>query len=302
MKDVWYTIFNPASGTGRKNNRIPFIKKLLHNNHLTHEFISTSYTHHEEVLVQQAIQKGYRKFICIGGDGTLHYMVNGVMKQDSVPTDKITIAVIPSGTGNDWVKTYDIPSNIQKAIQTIVHHKTIYQDIGSISLQHSKKDVFFVNTAGIGFDAFVVKSIDKFVQWRSLSYIVAALAGLKQFKPSHLILKTPDKTYDSSLFLLSIGLCKFSGSGMQLTHFKNHKNGFFDITYISEIKRRNVLRHILKLYLGGIEKLKESQCFREKHIDIEKNTYSYIQADGEYIGSGNLSIRLIPKAIQFIIS
>ncbi|MGI9531123.1 diacylglycerol/lipid kinase family protein [Lutimonas sp.] len=302
MTDIWYTIFNPASGSGNHKKRIDSIKRLLTNSHLKYNFISTKYAHHEELLVQKAIKKGYRKFICIGGDGTLHYMVNGVMKQDLVHTNKITIAVIPSGTGNDWIKTYGISSNPTKAIQTIVNNKCKHQDIGRISLATPKNVVFFANTAGIGFDAYVVKNINKYEKWGSLSYIIAAVVGLKYFKPSTLIVQTSDKIYDAELFLLSVGLCKYSGSGMQLTHFKNHQTGFFDITYISKIKRRTVLKNILKLYFGGIHTLKESQCFIEKNIDIEKNTSSFIQADGELIGSGNLHIQLIPNAIQFIVS
>lgn len=302
MTDIWYTIFNPASGSGNHKKRIESIEKLLTNSHLKYNFISTRYAHHEELLVQKAIKKGYRKFICIGGDGTLHYMVNGVMKQDLVQTNKITIAVIPSGTGNDWIKTYGISLNPEKAIQTIVNNKCKHQDIGRISLASPKRVVFFANTAGIGFDAYVVKNIHTYEKWGSLSYIAAALAGLISFQPSNLILKTSFKTYNSEVFLISIGLCKYSGAGMQLTHFKNHQTGFFDITYISKIKRRTVLKNILKLYFGGIHTLKESQCFNEKNIDIEKNTSSFIQADGELIGSGNLNIRLIPNAIQFIVS
>ena len=104
------------------------------------------------------------------------------------------------------------------------------------------------------------------------------------------------------MFLISIGLCKYSGSGMQLTDYENHQIGFFDITYISKIKVLQVLRHILKLYFGGIKDIKESQCFREKTIYTENNNSSFIQADGELLGAGDVDISLIPKAIQFIIS
>ena len=302
MKDIWYTIFNPESGNRLGLKRVNSIKKLLYFHQIDHVFETTQYPHQEEIMVDKAIKKGYRKFICIGGDGTLHYIVNGVMKQKTISSNKITIAVIPSGTGNDWVKTYNISSNLKKAIQTIVKNKCIYQDNGSLRLKTSDRDIFFVNTAGIGFDAYVVKHIDKYMKWGSFSYIVGALIGLKNYKPSIFSLKTPNHEFRSTKFLVSIGLCKYSGSGMQLTDYNNHKNGLFDITCISKIKRRNVLRHILKLYLGGINNIKESYCFRENYINIENNTSSFIQADGEFIGSGDLNIRLIPKAIKFIIS
>ena len=302
MKSVWYIIFNPVSGGGKNKKTITTIKKLLVSYQLRFDFISTEYTHHEKLLVKKAIVNGYRKFICIGGDGTLHHMVNGIMTQNQIATDKISLAVIPIGTGNDWVKNYNISSNPEKAIQTIIKNKVIYQDIGSIVFKESQQERFFMNAAGIGFDAFVVKNIASFSKWGSLAYIFAALSSLKVYQPHHFILKTETDNFNSKMFLISIGLCKFSGSGMQLTDYRQHENGFFDITYISNIKILQVIRHIFKLYLGGIKKIKESQCFRGKAINTVNNHSSYIQADGELLGKGDVIISLIPRAIQFIIS
>ena len=302
MKGVWYIIYNPVSGGGKKDRRIETIKSLLLRYQLNYTFISTEYAHHEELLVKNAISKGYRKFICIGGDGTLHYMVNGIMQQDLVASNQIYIAVIPIGTGNDWVKNYNISTNPEKAIKTILNNKSVYQDIGSIKFLKTNKEVFFVNAAGIGFDAFVVKNISDYLKWGSLAYIFAALSSLTKYKPIKFTLNTEKSSYNSHMFLISIGLCKYSGSGMQLTDYKNHQIGFFDITYISKIKVLQVLRHILKLYFGGIKDIKESQCFIEKTIHTENNNSSFIQADGELLGTGDVHISLIPKAIQFIIS
>jgi len=82
--------------------------------------------------VQNAIQQGFRNIISVGGDGTLHNIVNGVMMQRYVKSSDITIAVLPIGTGNDWIKTYNIPNNIKRAIDIISERKTILQDIGQI--------------------------------------------------------------------------------------------------------------------------------------------------------------------------
>jgi len=302
MKSVWYIIFNPVSGGGKNKNRIENIKKLLILHQLPFDFARTEFPHHEELLIKNAITNGYRKFICIGGDGTLHHMVNGVMNQNEIPSHKISIAVIPIGTGNDWVKNYNISSHPEKAIQTIIKNKVILQDIGKIMFIESQKQKYFMNAAGIGFDAFVVKNISSYAKWGSLAYILAALSSLNEYKPHHFILKTDTYKFNSYMFLISIGLCKYSGSGMQLTDYKNHENGFFDITYISNIKILQVIRHIFKLYFGGIKNIKESQCFREKTINTINNNSSYIQADGELLGKGDVTISLIPRAIQFIIS
>ena len=162
MSNTWYIIYNPISGGGNAEKKINSIQNLFIYNKIKTETVRTQYPHHEEELVQKAIKKGYNKFICIGGDGTIHHMVNGIMKQNYADTRTIKLAVIPTGTGNDWVKNYKISTNFKKAIDIILRNNSIFQDIGKIILSHPHKEVYFNNAAGIGFDAYVVKNINQY--------------------------------------------------------------------------------------------------------------------------------------------
>lgn len=298
----WYIIFNPTSGGGRGQNKINKILSLLNQNNLEYKIVTTQYAHQEEILVDKAIYKGYRNFICIGGDGTIHHTINGIMKQKYVNSNKIKLAVIPTGTGNDWIKNYGIPKDINKAIKVVLKGKCVYQDIGRISLIDHKKEVFFNNAAGIGFDAFVVKNIFLFKKWRSLSYLMAALVSLKKYIPVHLTYSIDQTKKNSSVFLISLGICRYSGSGMQLTDYKNHKNGYFDLTLVQSISSFRVITNIISLYNGNIKAIKETYCTNIKEFQLHSNNYVYIQADGELIGKGTATFSLNPKAIQFVVS
>ena len=103
--------------------------------------------------------------------------------------------------------------------------------------------------------------------------------------------------------MISIGLCQFSGGGMQLTDFKNHKNGLFDITIIKNITLIKVLLNINKLYNYKLFKLKEVETYQSNIIKIELDSKqtTFIQADGELLGSGNVNIISIKKALQFVV-
>ena len=106
---------------------------------------------------------------------------------------------------------------------------------------------------------------------------------------------------DCDIFLVCIGICKYSGAGMQLTDYKNHKPGHFDLTLISPIRLSKVIMNIFKLYNGSINQIKETHCSQVQSLGITGNTTSYIQADGELIGEGDVDIKLITNAIQFIV-
>ena len=79
MNKKWFVIVNPTSGNGASIKKWPLIFNELKQQQFNFEFVITTHKYHAENLVQNAIIKGFKKFICIGGDGTLHAIVNGIL-------------------------------------------------------------------------------------------------------------------------------------------------------------------------------------------------------------------------------
>ena len=154
----WFIIANSSAGNGNFYIQWKEIKQLLKNRNIHYSYVFTQFSKHEVELVQNAIQKGFRNIISIGGDGTLHHVVNGIMTQRYVKTSNITIAVIPLGTGNDWIKTYNIPNSIKKSIEIIHKKKRILQDIGVLETEN-KRISYFIYVAGFGYDGYIVNKL-----------------------------------------------------------------------------------------------------------------------------------------------
>jgi diacylglycerol kinase family enzyme len=76
------------------------------------EVAQTSFPLHAVELVEKAVQTGYRQILAVGGDGTNNEVVNGIMRQKEVPSHAITYALLPIGTGNDWIRTHGIPKDV----------------------------------------------------------------------------------------------------------------------------------------------------------------------------------------------
>src|SRR5690606_32385111 len=104
-------------------------------------------------------REGYREFIIVGGDGTLNEVINGIFAQKDLDPIEITIGMIPVGTGNDWCRMFGIPFNYHEAVKTILKGKTFIQDVGKVYFlrQQQQYKRYFINIAGIGFDAVVAK-------------------------------------------------------------------------------------------------------------------------------------------------
>lgn len=302
MENTWYIIANPTSGNGSLKRKWKSIISNLDQKKINYEFIYSEYQFHEQELVQKAIKKGFRKFISIGGDGTLHHIVNGIMKQNLVDSSLLKVAVIPLGTGNDWVKTYKIPKNIKKSVAILKKEHTILQDIGKLKTFNTDKYYYFNNVAGIGFDAFVVKNIIKFKKFGALAYLLGSLTSFFQYKKSILKIEFNNKVICSKALLALVGICDFCGGGMKLTKKGNSTDGLFDISIAKNFNLFSILKNIHKFYNGKIIAHKEVETYTTSIIRITANDDSiYIQADGELIGTGGFEATMMSKAILFVI-
>ncbi len=302
MNSKWFVILNPTSGNFKAKNKINLLKDQFKQHNISIDFAITKYKKHDFELTQNALINGFRKFICIGGDGTLHYIVNGIMQQNKVASNTIKIGVIPIGTGNDWVKNYSIPKIIVEAISIIKNENTIKQDIGKIQIEGMQQAVFFNNVAGIGFDGLVVKNHHYYKRVGSLSYLFSTLFSYNHYKNNSVEINFNKQKLNTSLFLIAIGICKYSGGGMQLTNFKNHEEGSFDITLVKTIDFITILKNIVRVFKGNIGEINEFNFYKTDSLSVNYINYKpLIQADGELLGEGNCTVKIIKEALQFVI-
>ena len=301
-KDRWFLIVNPTSGSFSGKRKWRQIATEFEAQNVLFDFEFTKKPQHEYELVIEALEKGYRKFVSIGGDGTLHHIVNGLMQQKLVSQHELKVAVIPLGTGNDWVKTYKISKNIKKTVAIIKAEHTVLQDIGTISLLNEPKTVFFNNVAGLGFDGYVVKRNERLKFLGAVSFLVSTVLSLASYKATSFTIESLEKKVTAKSLLTIVGICRFSGGGMQLTKNVNPKDGLFDVSVAKHFTLWKLLINVFGLFNGAIVNHSLVETFKTDIITI-KTSYDkvYIQADGELIGTGGFTAKILPKAIQFVV-
>jgi len=296
----WFVIANPVAGNRNFSKRWKEIQQLLKNKNLDYSFAFTQFSKHEIELVQNAIQKGFRNIISVGGDGTLHHVVNGIMKQRYVKTSDITIGVIPLGTGNDWIKTYNIPNSITKAIEIISKKHTIVQDIGV--LKTTDVITYYNNVAGLGYDGYIVSKLKALKKFGKISYVFAGIYGLLFYKKNVFKIIIDTKVIEEVCLMTVFGICKFSGGGMQFTEKVDSTDGLLDITMVKNLSFLNLILNLPKLYSGKIVQHKKVVTFKTNELTIiPKKSNTFIQADGELIGTGSVSVSIVKNAIQFVV-
>ncbi|CAL2103758.1 putative Diacylglycerol kinase (ATP) [Tenacibaculum sp. 190130A14a] len=302
MNNSWFVIVNPNAGNGNFKKLWAQIQQELTHNKISFEFEFTTHHKHEIELVHKAISNGFSKIISCGGDGTLHHIVNGVMRQTIINNDAVTIGVIPLGTGNDWIKTYHIPKNTSKAIQIIKNQNSVYQDIGYLKLENTSS--YFNNVAGIGYDGYVVNKLNKLKRFGPIAYLLSGLSGLLFYKRTPFRLVVNNSTVTDTCLMTLFGICKYSGGGMQLTKYKKSNDGLLDITFAKNLNILDLVYNLNKLYNGKITSHNKVTTYVTDKITVTPTKHTdlpFIQADGELIGTGAVEVSIIPNAIQFII-
>lgn len=111
-----------------------------------------------------------------------------------------------------------------------------------------------------------------------------------------------DKIIDTNCLMTVFGICKFSGGGMQFTENVNPKDGLLDVSIYKNIGFLDLIINLPKLYSGKIVHHKKVATYKTKEITvIPENSKPFIQADGELIGRGKVSVNIIEKGIHFCI-
>ena len=302
MSKSWFIIANPIAGNQKFSKQWKEIQQLLNSKNIDYSFVFTQFSKHEIELVQNAIQQGFRNIISVGGDGTLHNIVNGVMMQRYVKSSDITIAVLPIGTGNDWIKTYNIPNNIKRAVDIISERKTILQDIGQIETAIGKIS-YFNNVAGLGYDGYIAKKLQELKRLGPISYLIAGIYGFLFYKKSIFKIAMNQTIIETTCLMTMVSICKFSGGGMQFSKKGDPIDGLFDITIVKNITLLDLILNIKKLYNGKIVAHPKVATYKTNKIIVDpQNSKPFIQADGELIGTGTATFSLIEKGIHFVIA
>ena len=213
----WFVIVNPVAGSGRGLDHFPQISKHLRDAHILCEPVFTEHKFHATELTVTAVREGYRRIIVVGGDGTLHEVVNGLFIQQEVCPDEVLVAVVAVGTGNDWVRTFGISNRYQDAVKAISEGYSFLQDVGVVSYEeaHYRQSRYMANVAGAGFDAHVVRKLSHLKKkghrsrWR---YTWCLVKNFFRYKSTGVKVWVDDRlVYNNLLLSAAIGICKFNG-------------------------------------------------------------------------------------------
>lgn len=287
-------IINPNSSRERAKNKIKHIEEYIKILDSDYSIDFTQRPKHAIELARKAANEKNEIVIAVGGDGTVHEVINGIYGTNS------SLGIIPIGAGNDISVCLGIPQkDIKKAIEIIKIGKTKKIDLGKINGE------YFVGVAGTGFDTMVVdftfKNRNLLKLLGSLFYIYGVYNVLIRFKPIFFKLITKDNIIEKKAMTIAVGNSWMYGGGMKVVPDAKLDDGLFDVCIVEEISKLEFLKVFPRVFSGTHITHPAVKIFRTNFLRIESNRKISVQADGEIIKSLPVNFEIIPKALNAIV-
>ncbi len=278
MKHVF--IINPTSGEGNYKKVISWVENNIQKEN--YEIHLTKYPGHAKEIAAQYTQDTV--LYAVGGDGTAFEVLNGMHFDNE-------LAVIPVGTGNDFVKMIPHSLEIEKLLEDTVFggHPEII-DIGQAN------ENLFLNETNIGLDARVVASADKYkgktMIPRTMIYIAAALKEVFKMKATPLKIYNDDFKYEQDTTLMAIMNGQYYGSAFRSAPNARINDGLLDLIFVDEISRMKAFSLIPKYSKGKHEHLDIVTMHKVKEVTIENPNGMLYVCDGEIFTTSTLNIKI----------
>ena len=303
--DKWFAIVNPNAGNGKGKKDWDRISDIFSKEKISMEHHFTEKKGAAKDIAKEAAHKGFRKILSVGGDGTLNEVVNGIFSQDICSPAEFTIGLIPVGTGNDWGRMFGIPLMYEGAVAAIRDYKVMPHDIGIISyysgnVQHKN---YFINIAGLGFEAVVVKKTNKQKdkgRSNQAIYFYNLLTSLLSYKNTEADIIIDGKRTSARVFSINVGNGRYCGGGMRQTPDALPDDGLLDITVIRDMGKIEIIRSLKLLYDGTILSHPKVDGYRTTNLRVESKYLLYAEADGESLGHTPVEFSIIPAGINIV--
>lgn len=309
MSDNWYIIINPRAGSGKTMAEwMPAEKKLAK---LRIPF-TTTYTHHGRhavELAKKAADDGFRKFLAVGGDGTLHETFRGIMlhcDEAGTKPEDFYLGVAPIGSGNDWIKSLKVPHDTEEVVNLI--NKASFGKMDIVKLYCDNGTVgYMANVGGVGFDAHVceranaIKSLgwrNKMLYLRSLQYTIrhTSAIGLR-------VIADGKKVFEGQCYSIAMGNGNYSGGGMRQVPAAVVDDGEVDAMIVPQIPISTIVKEMPRLFSGTLMASDKVIFLRGKEIRIEpidEKLDEIIEVDGEIEGRLPVTVKVTGGSINVI--
>ena len=284
-------IHNTNSGQRRRGNEVAAAVSRLVSAGWDVELLASADIQELDRAARQAVANGMEALIVAGGDGTLNLVIQALAYHDTV------LGVLPCGTANSWARELRIPMDLKKATDVLLNGQVARVDLGMAG------DRYFLFVASVGFDAMVVRGVDKGAKRRlgKAAYIIAAFAKALELRGEEATIRVDGQLLHDRVLMVVASNLRLYGGLVQIAPEAYADDGLLDIWVFRGRGVFAAIRHAVSVLLGLQLRNAEATCFRTTSAQIDSGASLPIELDGDYFGTTPITIRVAPGALRTIV-
>ncbi|MBT3391924.1 MAG: diacylglycerol kinase family lipid kinase [Chloroflexi bacterium] len=270
------------------------------------DWAGTVYPTHAVKLAEQAALEGYELIISVGGDGTIHEVINGVMR---VPAEKRPrIGVVPMGSGNDFAHAVGMQDNPALALRQIFTGTPRRTDLAVVTDEHGRRE-YIDNTLGAGFNATVTirsRTLPSFLRGFIVYFTAVVQTIILNHDAAHIQFRSDQQEWEDDILMLGICNGPREGGGFRVAPDSVNNDGVLNYVAISKVSRPMMFRLLPEVMNGTHGNFKQVRLETLKQAKITSDRPLNIHIDGEiFAGFGTdvrqLDFELVPGAIEVVV-
>jgi YegS/Rv2252/BmrU family lipid kinase len=298
-------IVNPKSGRGISQQKWASCAAAIGENFGPFQCRFTEGKGDASRIAEEEAAAGRKLIVAMGGDGTISEVANGILRSQSNVAE---LGILPAGTGSDFRKSLEIPSNLRDASRKLKHAASKTMDAGKleyVSHEGVREQRFFINTASFGMSGRVADRANRSAKILGgvVTYAAATLRSLVSLTYPEVRLQVDGgQPYRLKIVTVAVANGPSFGGGMKIATNAKLDDGFFDVTIIGDLRTSQILLHSYRLYSGALKGINKVAVMRSRRLIAEpvnaQGSPILLEVDGETPGRLPATFEILPAALR----
>jgi diacylglycerol kinase (ATP) len=294
-------LVNPASANGSTGRRWPSIEVRASDAGLKGDALVSERPGHLAELAARAVDGGARVVVAVGGDGTVHEVVNGLLRHPR--GSEVDLAVLSRGTGKDFVRSLRIPNDLDRAIEVARTGEARTVDVGRASYVGADGEpaqAFFANFGGAGISGAIARRANassKALGGR-VSFIWATVGVFAGWKTRELTVAVDGAQRKGRMLEVLAMNGDYTAGGMWMAPDARPDDALFDVVLIGDVTKADFAVTFPKIYRGKHLGHPKIERLRGRRVSVEAAAPLPVALDGEQPGTTPATFEIVPAALR----
>jgi YegS/Rv2252/BmrU family lipid kinase len=254
---------------------------------------------HLRELARAAVERGATLLVAVGGDGTVNEVANGLVGAESAE-----LAIIPRGTGGDFVRTFGIPSKLEDAARVALAGRTRTIDLGRAAYRAwdgEPGESYFANIASAGMSGAVAKRTNEATRapfGGKVAYLWSTVVVFARWRNTEVQVTVDGEARSGPMFDVIVANCRYLAGGMKICPDAEPDDGLLDVLLIGDVGKLDLALTMPKIYRGTHLPHPKAELLRGASIAVETPVPLPVELDGEQPGTTPVRFDVVPGALR----